>query len=494
MARPKTLYWQARVRAVDKNGCVGNWSDWTAPGLPWTGADPKPPAPIFLPVPITFERVEVHKHHKLRARVTWFEVTNFDYPGSPADDETDVSAYAVELATSTDGINEVSTNYRSKHKVAKDSDADATATAVFGNVHRRYWYRARVRTIDRFNRRSDWSNWSAWILPFDDQAPPKPIAVKIYDKGIDRVILDWTAPTLSIPSRGLVSNAASSTTVTGTGTAFLTEIETGTTVKIGIETRRVTAVTSDTSLTVDSALTNANVGVVLYEVVQHPDVVRFRAQISTSPSFTTIYKEDDVVGSKKAFKVADADINDTYYGRVRSIDGVYNKSQWVDATIIGNSLGEREVGAPNPDGVTIGKGSGGGMMVATFTKPGRVKVRHYPYRWVNLTGQTLVFKRARAVVSIHDSGTHPNDGCPTGSAMNVAVDRWLDDESAFSSIFDADTRLHIDAATHKDTVPVTSFNIITLAPEEQLSINVKQVGSNFPGEDLVVQVYMEPST
>ena len=49
-----------------------------------------------------------------------------------------------------------------------------------------------------------------------------------------------------------------STTVTGSGTAFLTELSIGDEIVVSSETRIVTAITSDTSLTVSIATTNTS--------------------------------------------------------------------------------------------------------------------------------------------------------------------------------------------------------------------------------------------
>ena len=52
---------------------------------------------------------------------------------------------------------------------------------------------------------------------------------------------------------------AASTTVPGSGTAFLTEVAIGDELVVSSETKIVTAITSDTSLTVDDAFSdNAN--------------------------------------------------------------------------------------------------------------------------------------------------------------------------------------------------------------------------------------------
>jgi hypothetical protein len=172
-----------------------------------------------------------------------------------------------------------------------------------------------------------------------------------------------------------------------------------------------------------------------------------------------------------------------------------NKSRPVPGTSSGNS---------DPDtsgtGVTIGVGAGG-MVVATFSKPGLLRTKHYKQRWQNVTGKTLTFKKARAVVGVRDepAGSHAagTDGHPIGSAVKIQIFRWLVDESAKNALFtsgglDDDDRLRIDAGTHKDVNGPSTFEIPTLLDDQALSVKVAAVGSTFPGEDLVVQIYMEP--
>lgn len=62
---------------------------------------------------------------------------------------------------------------------------------------------------------------------------------------------------------GTVSNGAGGTTVTGVGTLFLSQISVGATISIGSESKIVSAIASDTSLTC-AAITSANTGVVFY--------------------------------------------------------------------------------------------------------------------------------------------------------------------------------------------------------------------------------------
>lgn len=190
LPRPKTWYWQARVRAVDADQCQGNWSVWTTPGLPWTGADPQPPTPTGLN--ITFDNKDRNRHNRWRAIVEWDEVLNWDVPGG--DREDDMSAYSVQMEKSNDGASADGTKRWARRVEAKSEDADTTQHLIRHVIFRRYYYRARVRSIDRFNRRGVWSAWTAWQQP-GSEGPPQPTNVKIFDNATNRVVTKWDAPT-----------------------------------------------------------------------------------------------------------------------------------------------------------------------------------------------------------------------------------------------------------------------------------------------------------
>jgi hypothetical protein len=490
--KPKTWYWKARVRAVDSKDCRGDWSAWTTPILPWAGADPVPPTPTYGANPITFDNKGKGKHSKIRLKFLFNEVQNFDYPGTPAEDEDDVIGYGIQIDRSDDGITWDGAPYRTISRPAKDADADSTVTAIFQTgIRRRYWYRCRVRCIDRFNRKSLWSNWTDAALPFDDDRPPQPLLVRIFESSTDRVVLDWDDPVDYIPTRGTVTGTSGTATLTGTNTQFEKEVERGSTIRVDGNNYLVKSVASATSLTLATNLSTSPSGSNLRLVEEHPDVAFYQVQIAKSADvsgtpnhdWSAVYMKDRRNGTRKAFKIADADRGLTFYGRVRSVDAAWNKSKWVYGRFTANS-DETLSG----EGVTVG--AGGGKVIATWSKVGRARVKHYSNRrWTNTTGQRLYFKKARATCGDKEAAT----GAPTGASLQFNIRYWPADESTSSNIFDTDARLEISAGTYKDVNgPNTFQNRTYIDPDEALTVKVATVGSTYPGDDWTVQLMMDP--
>lgn len=87
-----------------------------------------------------------------------------------------------------------------------------------------------------------------------------------YDTDIDYEAFsnyNWLVKVDRSPRTGTVAVTAASKTVTGTGTAFLTELRIGDEVQVNGERRTVLAIASDTSLTTDEAFVNAASGVAI---------------------------------------------------------------------------------------------------------------------------------------------------------------------------------------------------------------------------------------
>jgi len=378
LPRPKTWYWKGRVRAIDKDDCAGDWSAWTTPLLPWTGADPEPPTPTYTdPGALTFDRKNRSRHHKLRALFTFNDMAPWDVPGG--DHEDDLGHYEVQIDRSDDGAVWDGRPYphqdvKARRNVgsADADDTNATRTAIFhgGYIQRRYWYRCRVRSFDRFNRPGDWSAWCTPAFPFDDTQPPTPPNVRIFDSATDRVVLDWDDQTIDIPVRGSWSGTIGTPTLTGTvGPKATVEIERGSLVRVGAggniytvkHTGSVPGTPSDTVLTLTGNLSTSPSGAQLFLVVDDPDIAFSEVQIAMSSGVTTgspdqyntIYAKDRTRGNRKAFKIIDADRGNTFYGRVRNVDAAFNKSAWVAGKLTANSST-----SAGGDGVVIGAGSG----------------------------------------------------------------------------------------------------------------------------------------
>ena len=125
------------------------------------------------------------------------------------------------------------------------------------------------------------------LYPFQKYQETQPIPL------VKEVILevyndaDMTAivyNTLKIAATGTVSNSSNGATVTGVGTAFTTELAVGDWVVIGTEVRQISAIGSNTSLTVSENIVNANSGVAL---ARDTDIGK-KIYLTTSGDFTKI--------------------------------------------------------------------------------------------------------------------------------------------------------------------------------------------------------------
>lgn len=274
--RPKTWYWQARVAAVDEKGCQGDFGPtpplgWTAEKLPWQTDAGRGAVPTPTGVTLLFDTFERGRHDRYRAVVVWNEITNWDIPGGDHND--DMAAYEVELQSGTNTYppgpttnwNDATNPKRSRVKSAKDSDTDTTAQTAFKNIHPHYYYRVRVRAIDRFNRRGNWSNWapndSPGVTPSDSGAPPVPTNVDL-NMNSHQARITW-----------------------------------------------------------DEQI-DASTGIL------HQDVAFFRVQMSKNSGFSTInYKDDFVTTQHKVFKLDKP--KGTWFARVAAVDAAGNgKNNW----------------------------------------------------------------------------------------------------------------------------------------------------------------------
>lgn len=161
LPKPKTHYYQARVRALNviRGGrCWSAWSGWTTATQPVTGATPGPPAPTG--VTLSFDKVEGAKRRPWRARSRWNEVPTW----TPTDDDPIEGAaqYQVQLAVSNDG----GTTTANVRRATIESEATSgTQQASWANIRRARAYRTRVRAVDADGRKGAYSAWTAWAAP-----------------------------------------------------------------------------------------------------------------------------------------------------------------------------------------------------------------------------------------------------------------------------------------------------------------------------------------
>lgn len=192
--RPTIWYWRARIRIKDKAHRLGPWSAWTTPQLPFATARPKPPTPTGIV--LSFDTIEKTRWDRVRAIVTWNELTTWDLPGG--DHNADVDRYVVQLRPTNSSGTPLTTTYRTRYVSSRVSDPDEAATlsiAFEKHIKKSGYYQCRVKSIDRYNRRGDWSDWlpSTPIISTDNTAPPVPTNVVLYGEHND-VAIEWSDP------------------------------------------------------------------------------------------------------------------------------------------------------------------------------------------------------------------------------------------------------------------------------------------------------------
>lgn len=214
LEHPKSWYWRARVRVVDTDGRKGVWSAWTAPQLPFADANPKPPVPANLF--IDFDKGEKGRDDaRYRMILRCDEIGPWDIPPSDHNDpnrdqqdkQDDVRSYQFEARRCTAAgvfITKSNGEYIHKRKTVpskpEEEDANNKVRCEFGSIRKRYYWKARVRSIDRYSRHGDWSAWTIVGTPLDNDRPPVPknpltdLPGFILDPDADRIELKWASP------------------------------------------------------------------------------------------------------------------------------------------------------------------------------------------------------------------------------------------------------------------------------------------------------------
>jgi hypothetical protein len=193
--RPKTWYYQTRVRALNRvwtTGvrCYSAWSAWTAATQPAGGALTGPPAPTG--VALTFARTEPSKTRPFTATVVGNEVPN--WTPTDGDLEEGASSYLVQLAASNDGG---SSTVNVRELVIAADDTASTFEAQFVGVKRGRSYRARVKPF-LGQTAGAFSSWTAWRAASTDVGSGPNAAINIHTtKPKPRVLLTtWDPPTV----------------------------------------------------------------------------------------------------------------------------------------------------------------------------------------------------------------------------------------------------------------------------------------------------------
>jgi microcystin-dependent protein len=182
MWQPKRLYVSARLRVRAGAGCWSDWSIWTTPVHPIDGtSEPIPPVPANTS--LTFDYNHATRGNPMRAIVAGDYVGNWDVPGGDVED--DMARYHIQLQHSRDGGSTWEWPPQKKSVRDKD-DNDNRWRTVFNNVNRKWDYRYRVNSEDRFNRRGPFGpgafnanqrldGWSALVDPgTSNDSPPAP--------------------------------------------------------------------------------------------------------------------------------------------------------------------------------------------------------------------------------------------------------------------------------------------------------------------------------
>jgi hypothetical protein len=285
-----------------------------------------------------------------------------------------------------------------------------------------------------------------------------------------------------VDTRGTVTGASGTNTLTGTNTHFTVEVGPGEDIKVGADLTTVQTVTSDTVLKIQDLWSVTHTAQQLKLVYPDPDVDVFRVQIAKGPHVDTsqtpdewdrVYDHHRQRGTHHAFKIPQADEDEPYMARVQAIDAALNKSAWVAATRAGNS-------DPNVDGQRVRLLRD--RTVKTFTIDKGVidanGVGYYQPAWK--ADRDYRVKVVHATAGLHDAGTHPADGCPDGGPLEMNVRIFVSDQSSDVAMLASDAKISITNHTHQDTAGGDDSDFATR--------NVDQ------GQHLAIKVTAVPTT
>lgn len=374
-----------------------------------------------------YQRVEGTRNNLFRVRITWDRVTQ-----TQAGEDYKPDAYGIQLWGSPDGETWDKDNLR--HKQVRGSagpdgdwgtedDVKVPNFVVFRGIKPKWYYRVRVRALSKKECDGTFGSWITLGSANDNVNPPPPTDVRIFENSTGkRVVVDWEPP-----------------------------------------------LDADDSEQVDQGVTF------------------FQVQLSKESDFSPVYKFDRIqASSQRSFRIADADLGDSFYGRVRSIDAAGNKSAWIPARINGNS---------DPDAVAqaagVGTTGGSGNVVLSFGTGSVVRGRLYESGWT--ADRPYRITKVRMRIGAHDPDAHPNDGTPTGGPIYANLRIYNAAETSFVKVFDSDSRLTVAAGTHKDSAAATDMTNTDIDEDETLAVKVSRDETNtFAGRGLTIHIVLEP--
>lgn len=187
LPRPKTYYYQARVRVLNRihgGRCWSAWSGWTAAQQAAGGALTGPPAPTGLA--LNFDKVEAApRGTPWRGRVLW----NRSADWTPTDgDPTEIESYGLQIEVRrADG-----TVINRRRNITVDHDPDELVQRYeFLNARGRRSYRVRIKAR-ALGRTGAWTAYTAWLSPGGDPAPPT--SVETNNPTPRKIVVKWTEP------------------------------------------------------------------------------------------------------------------------------------------------------------------------------------------------------------------------------------------------------------------------------------------------------------
>jgi hypothetical protein len=191
LARPKTWYYQVRMRVSSRvagHRCYSAWTAWTTPINPGHDAMVGPPPPTGVTQVI--DKVEGVRRAAWRVRTRWNELPWWTPPDSDAREGAD--RYVVQLAVSSQSDGTPLLNTRTVSIPADDADVGVLAKKdwLYRILGKRY-YRSRVAAVVD-GRRGAFSAWTAWASP--GGAPNPPTGLTWSNPNRSTLVARWTEP------------------------------------------------------------------------------------------------------------------------------------------------------------------------------------------------------------------------------------------------------------------------------------------------------------